>query len=262
MTTENHKPNVVSAKLRVFLTVAAIFLLGYMCAELTSGYTFIPGKRGGFLLSGLPTLLIVISASGLFLAALLTIIDHYDKRPNEESYSLLRKRCLKSALYLFFAAPLVELLQGLLFVCGIDIFPHIHGLAENYTFYNPKFYVFIKYVEPITSNAGAIVLLFMAGTGLSVLINKLSSRQNRLVAALVGISFIALSVLVLAGATQHFLLGRVGVGGKMFIATQEPAKFNAVLLGHFICGGFFFTLGLFGIISVITNRLKSSKKSI
>ncbi|MBK8102629.1 MAG: hypothetical protein IPK30_04935 [Cellvibrionales bacterium] len=233
---------------------------------MATGYTYLPGKRGGILLSGLPTLLIVIAASGLFLASLLTIIDHYDKRPNEASYSRLRKYCLKSSLHLFIAAPFVELAQRLLLLWGIDIFPHIHGLAENYTFYNPRLNALVQYVEPITSNGVLIVLLAVVTGGLSILIDKHSSDLKRLVGGLACVSMLSLSVLFLASSTHDFLSGNVKIGSKhhKFIvrAHQEPAKFNAVLLTNFALGGFMLTFSTFGLIGTMTDRLKSPRRSI
>lgn len=96
---KRHVPNVIPAGIRVVLAVCAVILLVYMSAGLATGYTYVPGKRGGFLLSGLPTLLLIICASALFLASLLTIIDHFDQRPNEATYTATRRWCLRVALY-------------------------------------------------------------------------------------------------------------------------------------------------------------------
>lgn len=256
-----HIPNIIPANVRVALMIVSVCLLVYMSAGVATGYTYLPGKRGGFLLSGLPTLLIVVSACGLFLASLLMIVDHYDRRPNEASYSLLRKYCLKGALYTFIAAPFVEIAQRLLLIWDIDVFPHFRGLAENYTFYNPKLHSLMQYVEPITSNALLIGLLSVLTGGLGLLIQKRSSGLKRLVAILVSISMLSLSVLWLAGSTQDFLSGEVKAGRRyhkyIVRADQEPGKFNAILLTHFALGGFMLTASAFVLVGALTDRLKS-----
>ena len=260
MTQKPHKPNVVPANVRVALTIAAVCLIAYMCAGMATGYTYLPGKRGGFLLSGFPTLLVVLAASGLFVAALLTIVDHYDKRPNEASYKSLRTSCLKSALYLFIAAPFVELAKRILLLWGVDVFPEVHGLAENYTFYSPELSALVRHIEPITSHGWLIALLAFATGGLGILIDKHSSGLHRLVAALFGISMLGLASLLLASSTQDFLSGKVDAGRRSHKhevrALDEPAKFNAILLTHFSLGGMMFTASALLLAGALTNRVK------
>ena len=85
-----YKPNVVSLNRRLALAICVVFLLIFALAELATGYTYVLGKRGGYLLSGIPTLMIALSASALCAAAMSMIIDHYDKRENESSYAATR----------------------------------------------------------------------------------------------------------------------------------------------------------------------------
>lgn len=260
MVPKMHKPNVIPAKARVALVIVAAFLILFMCAAAATGYFYLPGKRGGFLLSGFPTLLIVLAASGLFLAALLTIIDHYDRRPNEASYSRLRTYCLRGALYLFIAAPIVELAQRLLLLWNIDIFPRIDGLAGSYTFYTPELRGLLQYVEPITSHWWLLGLLSFATGGLGLLIDKRCSGLQRVVAVLFSISMLSLSTLFLASSTRDFFLGQINDGQSshkhIIRAINEPAKFNAILLTHFVLGGVMFTASAFVFVAAITDRLK------
>jgi hypothetical protein len=244
-----HIPNVIPAKVRIVLTFCAVGLLIYMCAGLATGYTYLPGRRGGILLSGIPTLFVVVAASSLFLAALLTIVDHYDRRPNEASYTLTRRTCLRAALYLFIAAPFAELAHRLLVLNGIDVLPNVHGLAENYTFYSPELLPLTRYLDPVTNNAPLIGVLSFATGGVGLLIDKYSSNLKRVAMLLISVSMLGVSVFGIAGSARNFLTGEVHAGRRsdkyIVKAEQEPAKFNAILLTRFALGGMLFTASAF-----------------
>lgn len=257
MAHENHTPNVIPKKSRIALFAAAVLLLVFICAEITTGYTYIPGRRGGFLVNGLATLFVIVSASGFLFSCALKIIDHYDKRPNEKSYAILIRKCVTTSLCLFFIAPFVHLLQITLLIYGFDISQYIHGLDQSYAIFNPKFYSYVAYIKPITSNAGAILLFVIVTIVIAILIKNIFSATTRLTGVLAGIAFLALSLLVLATATEDFLSGYVSVGGRAYIALKEPAKFNAVLISSFSFGGGFLILSVFSIINSITDKLKS-----
>lgn len=96
-----HKPNFIARKTRVICAITAVLLLCYIAAHLAIGYIYLPTKRGGVLLSGMPALAIMASIFFLSLPATLTIIDHYDKRPNEKTYKSLKTACLRISLYFF-----------------------------------------------------------------------------------------------------------------------------------------------------------------
>ena len=233
-----------------------------MSAGLATGYTYIPGKRGGFLLSGLPTLLLIICASALFLASLLTIIDHYDKRPNEATYTATRRGCLRVALYLFIAAPFIEFAHRLLLLRDIDVLPKVHGFAENYSLYSPKLRALSHHLNPILDNGIAIAFLAVTTGGLGLLVNKYSSNWKRLATLLLAVSVLSLSVLSLASSTRDFFTGEVKAGRRynryVVKAEQEPAKFNAILLTHFMLGGVLFTGGSFSLFTLAIRRERTS----
>lgn len=258
---KKHRPNKIPLKTRVFLAICTLFLLVFILVELALGYTYLPGKRGGFLLSGVPTLLIALSASGLLLAAVLTIIDHYDKRPNEASYKSLRSFCLKASLYLLIAAPIFEITESLLHLNGIDLFPRFHGIAETYSLHSAKLKTYVQYLSPILNNATTIGVLSAFTIGLGLLVEKLFvKRANRFVMLMAGIGILGLSTMWIAETAKDFLLGEVTIGrrsSKLIVqADLEPAKFNAILLTHFSLGGFMFVSSAFVVIGVITNRIK------
>lgn len=256
-----HIPNFVPASTRLKLALCAVALLAYMVVGLVTGYTYLPGKRGGFLLSAIPTLLIVGAASALFLSALLTIIDHYDKRPNEPTYRAARGYLNSAAFYLFVAGPFTEMAQRLLLSARIDIFPHLHGLAENYTLYDPTMNSLAHHVDPVLNNEGIIVFLAVFTGGIGFLVDKYSSDLKRIAVGLMAFAMLCLSTLVLAKSAQSFFTGTVEAGGQssrhLVHALEEPAKFNAILLTDFLVGGFLCAASLFVLIEVSTGRLKS-----
>ena len=257
MTQKPHKPNVIPSMVRVALVIWAVCLFAYICAALAIGYTYVPGKYGGgIFLSGFPTLLVVLAASGLLLAALLTVVDHYDRRPNEASYVLLRKHCLRIALCLLVSAPLTEIAIQVLAISGIGAFPEIHGFAENYTFYSGEMGDFLQYVEPIANSAWLIAFVFLTGA-LAYLIERYS-ELHRLAVALFAIALLNLSVLAFANSTKDFLSGRVDVGSGSSVreirAVDEPALFNSVLLTGFSVGGTLFAASLLLLAGALTDR--------
>lgn len=258
---KKHRPNFIPLKTRVFLAICAFFLFVFVLVELALGYTYLPGKRGGFLLSGIPTLMIALSATALLLATLLTIIDHYDKRPNEASYKSLRSFCFKTSLYLFIAAPIFELAESLLRLSGFNSPPRFHGIAETYSLHSAELNGYVKYLSPIQNNALTIGILSFTTLGFGFLVEKFFvGRAKRFVMLMAGIGMLGLSCLWLAETTKDFLSGEVAIGHRsskhIVQADHEPAKFNAILLTHFSLAGFMFVSSAFVILGVITNRIR------
>lgn len=249
-------PNIVPLSLRVTLFVCAVGLLIYMCVGLSTGYTYIPGKRGGILLSAMPTFFIVGSASALFLSAMLTIIDHYDKRPNELVYKAAKRVLLKLALYLFIAAPLVGLAKDLLQLFGINIFPDLHGFAENYTLYSSDMNDYERYFDVILDNGWVVFLISVLAGFVGIIFIKRGSNKNRFSGALVAFSMLGMSSLFLANSIQDFLSGKIKFRHNIVYADQEVAKFNAILLTDFSLSGVMFTASVFVLVGVITGRIR------
>lgn len=257
-----HVPNVIALRVRIALALCAVVLLMYMAAGLATGYTYIPGRRGGYLLSGLPTVLIVLSASALFFAALLTIVDHYDRRPNEVFYVIARGSSLRAALYLFIAAPFVEMTMSLLLASGIDVSRYFHGFAGNCTFYDASLQPLARFLDPVFDYGWLIALLSLGAGGIALLIDEHPSIPRRFVALLLGTSLLGGSLFWLAGSSREFLLGQVKAGRRfnqyVVRADQDPAKFNAILLTKFTLGGMVFTGSAFLVIAAATGRLSPS----
>ena len=74
------------------MTVIGLLLLQFAVVTAANGLVYLPGKRSEVMLSGLPTLLIVVASLALTAACALYVIDHHDRRPNEETYQTGMRR--------------------------------------------------------------------------------------------------------------------------------------------------------------------------
>lgn len=252
-----YKPNVIPLKIRVWLAIAAAFLSLFALAEFATGYTFLPGKRGGVLLSGIPTVMIAVASLALCLAALLTIVDHYDKRPNEHHYRRVKSWCYKATFYLFIGAPFVEILEHILRHKGIGVFPDFHGFARTFTFYSPDLQRFQSYIDPLADMflaiVGVSILLILLGMVLVKYFPRVPKRYGFLFGAW---GFLGFWYVFLVSTVQDFLLGEIATNGVVYSAINEPAKFNAVLLMHFLIAAFMLLASAAFIVGIITKRLK------
>jgi len=129
-----YKPNFISLRARLLLATGAAFLLVIALAQLATGYTFMPSKHKGIFLSGIPTLMAVVATLALCLALVLTVIDHYDKRNNEEIYNSLQTRSFLTFIIMDepakFNAVLLTHIAGGLFMFSISILGII-GVVTN-----------------------------------------------------------------------------------------------------------------------------------
>ena len=242
----NYQPNVVPLFIRLAMAFSAVFLVFFAAVQLMTGYTYILSKRGGILLHGMPSLMVVLTVIALCAAELLTIVDHYDKRQNEEFYKNAKSLLLKSAAFFFFAGvPIVMLLALVLQNYGIYVLTNIPGLAENYNFYTPELKLFIPYLDPIKSNflwifISALILIIVA----LIIIKLFEDTLKKQAQILLSLGLMGFSALFITGTIEDFLSGEVDAGRRSHKYTvsawSEPAKFNAIILTHFTLGGAFF----------------------
>lgn len=103
-----HRPNHIPRRTRTTATVFGLLCLQFALIAGANGLVYLPGKRSETMLSGGPTLLIVVASLCLSVASALFVIDHHDRRPNEATYQRAMRLLgwLAGALYL--AAPLME----------------------------------------------------------------------------------------------------------------------------------------------------------
>jgi hypothetical protein len=258
-----YQPNSVPLLTRLAMAFTAVFLVFFAAVQLMTGYTYIISRRGGILLHGMPSVMVVLTVTALCAAALLTILDHYDKRPNEEFYKYARGLLLKSATIFFFAGvPLFLLLDFILRNSyDIDILSNIPGFAENFSFYSPELNQFIPYLKSIfriniwISLTG--VLLILSGFFILKLFPKVLRRQALILGSL---GFMAASAFMIAETLEDLLTGETeaGRGRHKYIinAWSEPAKFNAILLTHFTLSGAVFVTCATAFVGLVTRRIK------
>lgn len=258
---KRHRPNFINLKTRIFLAVSSLFLLVFIVLEVAIGYTFVPGKRGGILLSGIPTLMIATAAGSLLIAAVLTIIDHYDKRPNEATYQSVKSFCYRAALVLFLLAPIVEIVENLLRLMDLFPFPQFHGLAENYSIHSPAMKGYLQQLAPVLENQELIVFPTILTLAVAFVVDRIRpGRASRFVGIMAAAGMLGLSSFWLLHTTKNFLSGQVTEGRRSakytYDAVKEPAKFNAVLLTHFSLGTVMFLSSSFALVGLITNRIR------
>jgi hypothetical protein len=237
-----HVPNHVPLSTRVQLAVLAAGLLLYLCAALAIGHTYIPGKRGGVVIGGTGTLLVVLAVAALSMAALLKIVDHYDRRHNEALYSTLCMWLLKAGLGLLIAGPLIAVLLGML---GLDPARGFQGFAGDATWHSPELREYAPRVRVVLDQSlwiGAVSLLALL---LALLLGKMLPARKRLVAWSGTVALLGFGLLVLGYTLEDFLLGEVVLRRRPTIyAAQHPNVFNAVLLTRGLCGALLLGVGV------------------
>ncbi|HHQ4653994.1 TPA: hypothetical protein ACSPZZ_003248 [Aeromonas hydrophila] len=258
-----YKPNHIPLRVRLACAFLMLVCVAYGVAELANGYTYIPAKRGGFFISGIPTLIIAISSFLFCIVAALFIIDHYDKRDNERVYSIGKNIIFNVALYMLLGAPLVGILEAILMRNGIDIFPRFHGFAETFSYHTPGMRDLLTYVTPVSDNA-----LYIVGgaCGLALVIEPLEryhgGKYKSLCPILGGLAMIGFGTFILSISFEELLLGQAGFGkdhAYAVTAMDDPAKFNAVLLTGFIVGGMFFFSGCIGLMGSVIKKMRMSR---
>lgn len=90
------------------ITVLGLLVLQFAVMAGANGLVYLPGKRSEVMLSGVPTLLIVVASLALTAASALYVIDHYDRRPNEATYQASMRTLAWMAAGLYIAAPIME----------------------------------------------------------------------------------------------------------------------------------------------------------
>jgi len=257
---KKYKPNFIPLKTRIFVSMGVAYLLIFSLAVFATGYVFMPSKYGGgFMLSGIPALLIALSSIILCVAVGLTIIDHYDKRQNEHVYLSMKKKCYWISGYLFVSAPVIEVLEMILRHSKVDIFSRFHGFAETYTFYRPQLNQYVGFFETILDVSiwytVASTVLFCFG----LIIHKyFKSVPKKIVLLLLSTFFITISFSLVIFTLKDFMSGEVEGGRIVYTAIEAPAKFNAVLLTNFALGLVMLIASIVGVLGLLLKRIKIS----
>ena len=90
---EEFKPNHIPKKIRMFNLIWACVFIGFAIYGWLSGYLHWPGRAGssGVTFTSLGLVFFISALISAALNALLTVIDHYDKRNNETQYKKLSR---------------------------------------------------------------------------------------------------------------------------------------------------------------------------
>ena len=247
-----HRPNQVPKQTRVLLVIAIVVIGLYATAHLLTGYVYVPAKRGGFLLSGASTLMVVAAQLFIALGCAAKIIDHYDTRQNEHSYQRFIRISFKVSLTLLVLAPFAQIVIALLHIAGIDA-PSFHGLAREFTFYSPS----LKAYESVMSIDKALLMPLGITAAVLLFFGWLTAKlkidsTTRIQMLLIGSGFVLMSVLFMNMFMHDFFVGQTELGRSsnrtLVSVMTDPAKFNAVLLTKFSLVGFMLTFGFLGVL--------------
>jgi hypothetical protein len=257
-----HQANHVPKRSRILLALAIVAILFYATAHLVTGYVYIPSKRGGVLLSGASTLMIVVAQLLIALGCAAKIVDHYDTRPNEHKYQQFRRTSFKTSLTLFLLAPLAQLVVTLLHIADVAV-PTFHGLANQFTFYSPS----LKVYESVLSLDKSIFLLLGAAGAILLFVGWQVAKfeldsSGRVQMLLIGLGLLIFSILYMDIIMHDFVIGQTELGRRshrtLVTAMSDPARFNAVLLTKFSVFGLIFTFSLLAVLGGLVGR--SSKQ--
>lgn len=262
---KDYSPNHIPITLRFLCVIWVICLAFYGWVELAIGYTYIPSKHGSaFFVSGFPTLLIAFAAFLWAVAALLTLIDHYDKRNNEEDYKFFRKACWWTGLFFFWIAPLTEFWIQVYPQSVQSFFYRVHGFAEHYTLYKVDYKQYLPHITHYKNLAvkglvaSSIIFIFTYFPAQSF-----PNILGRIAAFSLYLLLLCLSISIFSFTLEDFCAGEISYGrstNKHIVqAISEPAKFNAYLLTHFMICSLMILICILGGIGVLTNRIKNVK---
>jgi len=224
------------------MTVIGLLTLQFAVVAAANGLVYLPGKRSEVMLSGLPTLLIVIASLALTAASALHVIDHHDRRPNEATYQAGIRTLSWLAFGLCLAAPLMQHLMPSL----------SRTLAWHLDWFDLHPETAKRWLASIPPEWRPGTTTFMTAFGLLVLTGLLCKlhpaiQKSRLLAGLSGSGFA-----LLGGAWMLHLLGEVSSGrltsahGKTLMRWSEsdPARFQALVATYSTLAIASFCLGI------------------
>ena len=97
-----YTPNDVPLSHRILYGLISLTWVGWAMIGLLSGHMFfLVSKRGAIHFSGVPAMLFSAAVVACAIACVVTIVDHYDRRDNEESYRRVRRRAWLTAMVFF-----------------------------------------------------------------------------------------------------------------------------------------------------------------
>lgn len=224
------------------LTVLGLLVLQFAVMAGANGLVYLPGKRSEVMLSGVPTLLILVASLTLAAASALYVIDHYDRRPNEAVYQACIRKLAWLAVGLYIAASLMEHLmpsasRALAWhVDWFDLHPEsVRRLMDAYpAAWRPGRRTFLAAVGSLVV-FGVVLKLFPV------------AAKSRWWTGLVGVSFTALGAAWLVHVLGEISSGRLtSAHGKTVMqwSSADPARFQALTATYLTLALFTLCLGL------------------
>lgn len=220
----------------------------YAVAELAIGYTYVPGRRGGLLLSGVPTFMIAFASLSFCLVSASVVADHLDPRDNTAAYRRARRWLLKVGIALLVLAPFAEIGMLAVHAMGGPAPPRFSGFAANAALHDPAL---AHHGERMHDLMRSPVLVWsLAGSALAglllIVVGRLGVSVWPQLRALAAIAFCLLcGVFLLLGVLEVFFRGEVSLERYGIIsATTYPAAFNAALLARALTGAMMLTIGV------------------
>lgn len=117
-----HVPNHVPLAQRLFYSVVSVTWLGWAFVGLLSGHMFfLVSRQGPMHFTGIPALVFSGAVFASAAACAVAIVDHYDKRDNEDAYRRLRRWLWWSAAAFFLVACVIGCAER------ADVLPYTDG---------------------------------------------------------------------------------------------------------------------------------------
>ena len=108
--TTEYRPNIIPLSTRIAHSASALFLLGYGVIGLFQDDIYVPGRASkGMHLHGSAAIAMFCAMLAAVAILVSTVMDHYDKRPNEGIYGRFAKRAEFLAWTFFIFAGLIEI---------------------------------------------------------------------------------------------------------------------------------------------------------
>lgn len=254
-----HTPNDIPARTRVALSIVAMAFLAYAVAELAFGYTYFPSRRGyGLLLSGVPTVMVALSATLLSVLAVSVVIDHYDRRPNEARYKTLQGTLGKIAVLLLVSAPFAEIIRSLLpHSVAIDALTY-RGFAADIPLDARAYSGYARAIDGVL-HGGFAITLFVLGLACGIaghIVDRIwKHKARKLTILLYSLLLVSLSSFGLLWTARQVVSGEASIGRSAhkhsILAAREPAKFNAVILTRGSLSILMLSLGIAGLVMAV-----------
>ena len=255
-----HVPNSVPLRLRITLALVIVFLLTWILVQLITGYTFLPGKRGGALLPGTPTLMFAVASAFMVAASALTLIDHYDHRSNEAGYAKLRSWAVKLGVYIYLLILPYLVVEAVFAIHGVKLLPEFRGLGPNLNQHPPSWRGYGESLSGYLDFTRWVGIAFGAVTLIALLlIERFDKVFRREGAFLLGVSLVGVGACFALTVLVDLFKGEVRLQGQVLDMVRAPELFNAVVFTHFGVAFVVLFAGLGLSIAAATNRLAPSE---